>query len=631
MTLDFEAETGSCRHPPFPGRSALPAGSLQVEPLSGGFVHIGSKISGWAQSSYHAHLMISHDQTNAMDPSKRKRARRPKVRTGCGTCKTRHLKCDERKPTCLRCEKSHMKCLGYVDPSQKPAQVKVPEIRRILPRPIRPSSSAPGSSDLPAATLELAPSIPAPMPGQFIGQHAIYFDFFRRQLSRDLEHLSKNSEFWIRNILSQSMLNDCVRNSVLALGALSQAIHVENSLLEQLPGKPTVSLPLSKQFFLNEHHEAATSFQVQAVSLFRQFFMTAEPRAQPSTVLVVFLLFIAFELLQGNMPAADSLIRSGILSLRDYISVYRRSSKGLPGAPRLPLDDNMEEIEIILPRLAVMGSYSPFCVSPYSNSSLLIPNSCEPEDLPPLWQASNDELKTIWNSFLTRIMGFISRAVGYKLHNLPYDIAATTRTQMEFLKSICQWRAFFHDFCDDLDLIADTDMREYFRMADLHLTFCRVFLECCLDASELSYDVFEPVFREILTQCDFFISKCSTKDNGDRPEPMEHAIAVRLVPPLVFVAAKCRVHKIRMAAIRMLRRVPSREGWDLRTIIAGQLAQIELEERGAVDKDHIPASSRYVWSASTWDDERGKLRAFFTRAIPTEEGTPYRVEMDLDV
>jgi hypothetical protein len=35
----------------------------------------------------------------------RKRAAKPKVRTGCITCKVRRVKCDEMRPECLRCVK----------------------------------------------------------------------------------------------------------------------------------------------------------------------------------------------------------------------------------------------------------------------------------------------------------------------------------------------------------------------------------------------------------------------------------------------------------------------------------------------------------------------------------------------
>src|SRR3954470_12179261 len=45
---------------------------------------------------------------------KRTRAHKPKVRTGCVTCKVRRVKCDESKPFCLKCTKSGRRCDGYV-------------------------------------------------------------------------------------------------------------------------------------------------------------------------------------------------------------------------------------------------------------------------------------------------------------------------------------------------------------------------------------------------------------------------------------------------------------------------------------------------------------------------------------
>ena len=50
---------------------------------------------------------------------KRQRNYHRKVRTGCLTCKVRHKKCDETRPTCLTCSSTGRKCDGYMDPSLK--------------------------------------------------------------------------------------------------------------------------------------------------------------------------------------------------------------------------------------------------------------------------------------------------------------------------------------------------------------------------------------------------------------------------------------------------------------------------------------------------------------------------------
>ncbi|EPE34970.1 Zn2/Cys6 DNA-binding protein [Glarea lozoyensis ATCC 20868] len=43
------------------------------------------------------------------------RASKPKVKTGCQTCKIRRVKCDETKPACLRCVKFGHQCDGYIN------------------------------------------------------------------------------------------------------------------------------------------------------------------------------------------------------------------------------------------------------------------------------------------------------------------------------------------------------------------------------------------------------------------------------------------------------------------------------------------------------------------------------------
>lgn len=39
-----------------------------------------------------------------------------RVRTGCGTCRKRRVKCDEARPTCLRCRNANFQCEGYDAP-----------------------------------------------------------------------------------------------------------------------------------------------------------------------------------------------------------------------------------------------------------------------------------------------------------------------------------------------------------------------------------------------------------------------------------------------------------------------------------------------------------------------------------
>lgn len=43
----------------------------------------------------------------------RRRARKPRGRTGCRTCRIRRIKCDELRPICVRCSSTGRTCDGY--------------------------------------------------------------------------------------------------------------------------------------------------------------------------------------------------------------------------------------------------------------------------------------------------------------------------------------------------------------------------------------------------------------------------------------------------------------------------------------------------------------------------------------
>jgi Fungal Zn(2)-Cys(6) binuclear cluster domain len=49
-------------------------------------------------------MMEEERERNELE-NKKKRVGRPKVKTGCITCKVRRVKCDENRPECCRCIK----------------------------------------------------------------------------------------------------------------------------------------------------------------------------------------------------------------------------------------------------------------------------------------------------------------------------------------------------------------------------------------------------------------------------------------------------------------------------------------------------------------------------------------------
>lgn len=77
-------------------------------------------------------------------PGQRKRAFKPKARTGCLTCKIRRLKCDEGKPHCYKCISSGRECEGYA-PDLRQQYLRVSGIRldSLISNPSTPVGDGP--------------------------------------------------------------------------------------------------------------------------------------------------------------------------------------------------------------------------------------------------------------------------------------------------------------------------------------------------------------------------------------------------------------------------------------------------------------------------------------------------------
>lgn len=74
---------------------------------------------------------VADDGSKPSKGPKGMRRRHPKATTGCSTCRTRRLKCDEERPECHRCVKSGWKCDGF-PPQYVPLDTK--GSRKLLPK-----------------------------------------------------------------------------------------------------------------------------------------------------------------------------------------------------------------------------------------------------------------------------------------------------------------------------------------------------------------------------------------------------------------------------------------------------------------------------------------------------------------
>ncbi|KAH7007733.1 hypothetical protein EDB80DRAFT_578229 [Ilyonectria destructans] len=176
---------------------------------------------------------------------------RQHVRTGCRTCKTRKVKCDEAKPACKRCISSRRVCGGYDNATltwYRPAQLIAHDQRE----------------------------------GQM-------FQFFAEIVGPSLSG-SMDSYFWTHLVMQFSHFQPMVRHAVLAIGSLYQDIYKCGHISRQ------------SAFAVDHYNEALK----QTASLDNE-----------QLILLLCVLFICIEYLQGNIDAALQHTRYGIVILNE--------------------------------------------------------------------------------------------------------------------------------------------------------------------------------------------------------------------------------------------------------------------------------------------------------------------------
>ncbi|ORY71060.1 uncharacterized protein BCR38DRAFT_470102 [Pseudomassariella vexata] len=181
-----------------------------------------------------------------------KRASKPKVRTGCISCKKRHVKCDERKPHCLKCDNMNIDCEGYVQP--KPSKAVSRAERLLLPK-----------------------AGPAPL----------------------LAKSTVNSEFQPAGVQPPLLLSPGLGFEIGdddgCIGAYARALI---DLTNDYPWITSADRPWWPASVVNRHHQAALSHHSKALSYLRQ---DIEVNGVDSrTTMAVTLLFIVFENTQGT-------------------------------------------------------------------------------------------------------------------------------------------------------------------------------------------------------------------------------------------------------------------------------------------------------------------------------------------
>ncbi|KAH8808483.1 hypothetical protein F5884DRAFT_821808 [Xylogone sp. PMI_703] len=231
--------------------------------------------------------------------TKRARASRPKVKSGCITCKARRVKCDETKPQCIRCQKFGRVCDGYATEQPQritvvPLQPRVPPFPLYIPR-------------LSIRTTEM---------------ENMYFQYFCEVVSHQLPGFYEAS-FWTRTVPQEALYVPPIRYAAIAIACLSRG-------LEDAAQADSLKMNIVQDVNREQGEHAAVLFAraIRALNVH----ISASGGAQMRTALIACILFVCFETLQGSFSSSIQQTYGGLKLLRSHYSQGPRRASASPSS-----------------------------------------------------------------------------------------------------------------------------------------------------------------------------------------------------------------------------------------------------------------------------------------------------------
>lgn len=535
---------------------------------------------------------------------RRQRAGKPKSRLGCLTCKARRVKCDERKPICARCEKAQMVCNGYIQPE--------------LRSKIEPTGS-PLHPLLPRASTVTKPSqrLLSQLPRSFnglptvSGKNGSYFDIFRHHVAPDLSRYYY-ADLW-SSVISEGLQDGFVRELILAIGALARAMASNPSTQRRgsaAQHRLSIIASWSHRNITNHHHRASILHHLRAISSFRSSIQNRDSHFRPRKVFMMTLLLVVYEILQGNLGAADSLLSYGLGMFRYSTTLFQDNAMTIA---------EIIDVEHILPCVAVMGMFTHQLNSSWTH---ILQLRAEPEfKIPEFGIDDIPKVYSWWGRFYTHAVTCLCQiSYGRK-----FSIFEAVARRGSFLSCLSRWKSTLNAYLDSCE--TSTTERRALRLIFIHWQVLWISVSCCLDPTGVAFDAFTDEFSDMLWRSVKFI-----KDDISTDTPLLMTFGEGIFMPLLCVVACCRDHDLRMTAAAVAYGLPWQEGtWDTRVVLLGQLGSVLMEEKGRDESGFIPPTSRWYWRGGDIHPKSRRMTSRYLQHVPGDHEKTVTKSLSIDL
>lgn len=550
--------------------------------------------------------MCSSDPATSPRPDsevkvKKTRASKPKVKTGCQTCKIRRVKCDETKPSCLRCVRFGHQCDGYSSKSpSKPASSK--SSRVLVPKspssPVSPSSSTKDSSDFRPPTTQAQAKL-YPSPTRLLFQNPHEYQAFQTFCNRTSHQLSSSfsSELWTRLMLQACETSPSIRHAVIAIGALN---------LSHPSPRPENSVgTLRHQFAFRQYSKALCLLRRDVAGGFCDL----------RTTLIACLLFYCFESYHGYHELAISQVYSGLKLIREWASSFYKPDQSGHIHIRVGSEDpRVVEDDI----LRAFGSLE-IQVMTYADGRTREAHEhyrhcgqVSIDEMPPVFP-SLKEAKTLLELVIRRSMHWLRSTMHLQNFSTPsspggsptsdsedtgpcslfFDVDPTFEERLETLKEYERWDDAFRPLLNH-SRSRNAPHEEFLLASTLRLHWLAGYMSIASNNSHSSLvndGRFTTELEELVDIARILLDQPQKSEDGGGGTGF--VFDMQIIVPLMTVGWIYRHRALRREAIQLLLRSPRKEGvWD--GIVVGKimawLAGIEEEglRPGDEDQDYVP-------------------------------------------
>ncbi|KAF2105994.1 hypothetical protein BDV96DRAFT_559749 [Lophiotrema nucula] len=455
----------------------------------------------------------------------------------CRTCKIRKVKCDERQPVCYRCISTGRACGGY----------------GIWERP-DPGIVSRNVSD--------SPPTMACIPVHATPKEIEYFDWFKYRTAIKIPGAFA-LPFWKTLIFQASMSEPVVWHALMTLSSVHREVIVDGSLL----GRDNSRFVEGEQFALQHYNKAIQHLQSH---------LSSQQKASKRSALVTCIVFVCAEYFRGYFQTAQTHLQNGLRVLEELRgeTTCERTSDVVDDWILAAFSRYRLQMELF------KYTYTHTCSS-FHNLEIEMSVTTF-QSIEEAWK----QLEWMLNSIFE--LNELVRQRNFSHETLEDDQSDLIAYQRQLRLDLARWRKAYQTSREHLHNLERSGQTE--RILRIHHAMASIMVDTCLSPDDESMfdsctERFICIIKDGIDMYRFgtqYLPKVSLMTR--RKHLSRSIVDVGWIAPIYYTALKCRVHRIRLHAVRLFHSVSHREGiYDSRICACVAEALVKIEEDGHFD------------------------------------------------